>query len=191
MADAPAPMPAGGKRQEIIDRAYALFYDGGFHATGVDAVMADTGISKRTLYKYFPSKEHLIEAVLDHYGAQIDAKMVTPAFARSSDPRERILALFDVRREMMEANDCLGCLAMKAAQEYKGKHAGIEAIGLRASQFLEQSMAELCAAARLSDPAVRGRQIAMLLQGAVLTAQMRGDTSVFTDARAAAERLLA
>lgn len=179
------------KRQEIIDRAYALFYDGGFHATGIDKVMADSGISKRTLYKYFPSKEHLIEAVLEHYGEAVEAKMLKPAFARGDDPRMRILALFDIRRELMDANDCLGCLAMKAAQEYRGKHPGIEAIGQRASFFLEKTMIELCAAAGLSDPEVRGRQVSMLLQGAVLTSQVRGDTAVFADARAAAERLLA
>ena len=190
MADTSAQVP-GGKRQEIIDRAYALFYDGGFHATGVDAVMADTGISKRTLYKYFPSKEHLIEAVLEHYGHVVEAKVLEPAFARSSDPRGRILALFDVRREMMDGQDCLGCLAMKAAQEYRGKHAGIEAIGQKASFFIEEKLIELCAEAGLSDPDTRGRQISMLLQGAVLTSQVRGNSAVFADARAAAERLLA
>ncbi len=185
------PYETSSKRQEIIDRAYALFYDGGFHATGIDKVMADSGISKRTLYKYFPSKEHLIEAVLEHYGAAVETKMLEPAMARTADPRGRILALFDVRRELMDASDCLGCLAMKAAQEYRGRHAGIEAIGQRASVFIEHKMAELCAEAGLSDPAVRGRQVSMLLQGAVLTSQVRGDTAVFADARAAAERLLA
>ncbi len=179
------------KRQDIIDRAYALFYEGGFHATGIDKVMADSGISKRTLYKYFPSKEHLIEAVLEHYGETVEAKMLRPAFARAVDPRARILALFDVRKELMDGRDCIGCLAMKAAQEYRGKHAGIEAIGQRASFFLEKTLIELCAEAGLSDPEVRGRQISMLLQGAVLTSQVRGDTAVFADARAAAERLLA
>ena len=185
------PEKTSTKRQEIIDRAYALFYDGGFHATGIDKVMADSGISKRTLYKYFPSKEHLIEAVLEHYGEVVEARMLVPALARSDDPKARILALFDVRKELMDASDCLGCMAMKAAQEYRGKHAGIEAIGQRASFFIEKTIADLCREARLSDPDTRGRQVSMLLQGAVLTSQVRGDTAVFADARAAAERLLA
>ena len=72
------------KRQEIIDAAYRCFYDGGFHATGVDTVMADTGISKRTLYKYFPSKEHLIEAVLEHYGSGVEASLFGPAMTAST-----------------------------------------------------------------------------------------------------------
>ena len=107
MADTVAPT----KKQEIIAQAYDAFYDGGFHATGIDTVMANSGISKRTLYKYFPSKEDLIEAVLDQYGEDTDTYLFQPALARSADPREQILALFDVRREMMERT-CRGCLAM-------------------------------------------------------------------------------
>ncbi len=189
MADGAAPV-AAGKRQEIVEQAFRLFYDGGFHATGVDAVMAGTGISKRTLYKYFPSKEHLIEAVLDHYGDMIEANLFGPAMARGADPRQRILALFDIRREAMDSNNCLGCLAMKAAQEYKGRHAGIEAMGKRSSLAIETRLAAWCAEAGLVRPHETARQIALVLQGAVLTSQMRGDTEVFDDARAVVKKLL-
>lgn len=178
------------KRQEIIDQAYRLFYEGGFHATGVDAVMADTGISKRTLYKYFPSKEHLIEAVLDKYACDVDGLLLKPALERSKDPREQIRALFDIRREAMDNSKCQGCLAMKAAEEYAGKHEGITAIGARASLYLEQCLADLCAKAGLPDPALRGRQIGLLFQGAVQTSQVRCNTDAFDAAKAVLEMLL-
>ncbi|MEI9904639.1 MAG: TetR/AcrR family transcriptional regulator [Asticcacaulis sp.] len=190
MADTTAPL-TGGKRQDIIDQAYKLFYDGGFHATGVDAVMAGTGISKRTLYKYFPSKEHLIEAVLQHYGDNVEASLFAPALARSEDSRRQILAIFDVRRELMDSSSCLGCLAMKAAQEYKGRHAGIEAAGRRSSQMIEDRLDVLCRKAGLAQPRETARQIALVLQGAVLTSQIRGDTLVFDDAKAVVQKLLA
>ena len=178
------------KRQEIIDQAYRLFYAGGFHATGVDAVMADTGISKRTLYKYFPSKEHLIEAVLAKYGRDVDDMLLKPALARSSDPREQIRALFDVRREAMDGSKCQGCLAMKAADEYAGKHEGICAVGVQASLYLEQCLVDLCARAGVPNPALRGRQIGLLLQGAIQTSQVRGNTDTFDAAKAALEMFL-
>ena len=52
-----------GKKLEIVKYAFDRFYEAGFHATGMEAALVGSGISKRTLYKYFPSKEDLIEVV--------------------------------------------------------------------------------------------------------------------------------
>ena len=179
------------KKQEIIAQAYDAFYDGGFHATGIDTVMANSGISKRTLYKYFPSKEDLIEAVLEQYGADTDTYLFQPALARSDDPFMQILALFDVRREMMAKTACRGCLAMKAGQEYIGKHAGISARGRAASEYVEGRFIELCEKAGVKAAGDTGRQLNLLFQGAALTAQMQQDPSVFEVAKKAVHILLA
>ena len=187
MADTAAP---SSKRQEIVDQAYRLFYDGGFHATGVDAVMADTGISKRTLYKYFPSKEHLIEAVLEKYAGDVDGMLFRPALARSDDPRGQIRAIFDVRREAMDGNGYLGCLAAKAAGEYARKHDGITTTGVRASVYIEGRFVDLCEKAGMADAAMRGRQINLLFQGAIQTSQVRGTTETFDAAKSALELFL-
>lgn len=179
MAD--GSMPA--KKRDIIEKAYRAFYDGGFHATGVDAVMADSGISKRTLYKYFPSKEELIEAVLDRYGLDVEQSLFAPALARSSDPRARIHAVFDVRREQMLASGFQGCLAMRAAQEYAGRCGPIETRGQAAMRYIEHRFAQLCAEAGLGDPQTRGHEINNVFQGAVLVSQVRRDTEAFDAAR--------
>ncbi len=179
------------KKQEIIDQAYRLFYDGGFHATGVDTVMAGTGISKRTLYKYFPSKEHLIEAVLAKYAGDVSEMLFKAAAARSDDPRKQIRALFEVRREAMDGNACQGCLAVKAAGEYAGKHAGITHIGERSIREIEDRFIELCTRAGLADPVLRGRQINLLFQGTGLVAQLHGKTEAFDAALAALDMFLA
>src|ERR1700761_2119267 len=79
-----------GKKLEIVKYAFDRFYEGGFHATGVEAALAGSGISKRTIYKYFPSKEDLIEAVLKLYSAVILQQLFDPV-AAISDPREQII----------------------------------------------------------------------------------------------------
>ncbi len=187
MADAATPT----KKQEIIAQAYNAFYDGGFHATGIDTVMANSGISKRTLYKYFASKEDLIEAVLDQYGQDTDTHLFKPALSRSTDPYEQIAAIFDVRQEMMTQNFCRGCLAMKAGQEYIGKHEGIAARGRGASTYVENRFIALCEKAGLRQPRETGRQINLLFQGAALTGQMQQDPTVFDTAKKAVRILLA
>jgi len=171
------------KKQEIIDTAYRAFYDGGFQATGVDALMGDSGISKRTLYKYFSSKEDLIEAVLDRYGQDVEASLFVPAMARAKAPKDRIQAVFDVRREQMEAGGFHGCLAMRASQEYAGRCAPIETRGQTATRHIEQRFAQLCAEACLADPGELGREINNIFQGAVLLSQVWRSTQPFDAAK--------
>lgn len=173
------------KKLEIVKRAYDRFYDGGFHATGVDAVMADTGISKRTLYKYFGSKEELIEAVLDYYGVEISKALFGPAQSASERPREQILALFDTRELMISDSPVRGCLGIKASQEYVGKHQGIAERGKAFALYVEGKFVEICGAAGFPDPEKLGKQITTLFQGAVLLSQVYGDPSPFVTAKEA------
>src|SRR6201991_1312542 len=116
-----------GKRLEIVKYAFDRFYEGGFHATGMEAALAGSGISKRTIYKYFSSKEDLIEAVLRLYSEVIVHELFDPV-ANISDPKEQILAFFDLRKTTGRSLT-RGCLGMKAAQEYAGKHQDIVGLG--------------------------------------------------------------
>src|ERR1700756_3011012 len=86
-----------GKKLEIVKYAFDRFYEGGFHATGMEAALAGSGISKRTIYKYFSSKEDLIEAVLRLYSQVIVHELFDPV-ANISDPHEMIVAFFDVSK---------------------------------------------------------------------------------------------
>ena len=52
--------------QELLDSALDLFVEKGFAATKIDDVAARAGVSKGTVYLYFPSKEELLKAVIRH-----------------------------------------------------------------------------------------------------------------------------
>jgi AcrR family transcriptional regulator len=181
---------ASAKRQEIVKWAFERFYRGGFHATGIDTVMADSGISKRTLYKYFPSKEELIEAVLDHYSDEIAHELFDPVMAASDDPRQQIMAFFDIREALIHESLTNGCLGIKAAQEYVGIHEGIAA---RAKSFVQNNelrFIEICKRGGFVEPERLGKQINLLFQGSVLMSQVFGDNAAFASAKAAAAVLL-
>ncbi|MCW6511175.1 TetR/AcrR family transcriptional regulator [Lichenifustis flavocetrariae] len=180
----------GGKKLDIVKRAYDRFYDGGFHATGVDTVLADSGISKRTLYKHFPTKENLIEAVLHHYAAGVVQNLFAPVRAKGGDARAQIEAFFDLRAAMIDAQPARGCLGIKAAQEYAGRHAGIAAWGERAAREVESQFVRLCEEVGVAHPADLGRQINIVFQGTVVLAQALGDSSPFVQAKQAVATLL-
>lgn len=64
----------GERPQELLDAALALFVEKGFAATRSEEVAARAGVSKGTLYLYFPSKEELLKAVIrEHVSSQIAA----------------------------------------------------------------------------------------------------------------------
>ena len=60
---APATLPA---RERILLTAHDLFYRDGIRATGIDRVIAESGVAKKTFYRHFPSKSDLVEAYLDY-----------------------------------------------------------------------------------------------------------------------------
>ena len=57
-------------RERILLTAHALFYRDGIRATGVDRVIAESGVTKVTFYRHFPSKNHLVQAYLDYRHAR-------------------------------------------------------------------------------------------------------------------------
>ena len=72
------------KRQQLMETAYRLFNRHGFHATGIDRIWAEAGSTKRTLYRHFPTKDALIEAVLlsreQEFFALLEAKQYNYRF---------------------------------------------------------------------------------------------------------------
>jgi AcrR family transcriptional regulator len=180
------------KRDEIVRTAYETFYKHGFHATGIERLLADTGISKRTLYKHFRSKEDLIVAAIAHYQDTLFGAL--PGELRrlaGDDPKGQLLAIFDLRREAFEREDFTGCFAINAKVEFEGKHAGVETACVRFSRDLEMLMRELGELAGYSDPPQIARQLALLLEGTIIYAQIHRDASVAVTARDTAAAILA
>ena len=86
------------KRGELVQEALRIFYRDGFHATGMDLLSAETGISKTTMFKHFRSKEDLILAVLRLRDEQF-RNWLFRRMEQAGPPRAQLLAMFDALRE--------------------------------------------------------------------------------------------
>jgi AcrR family transcriptional regulator len=174
---------AAAMRQRILDTADRLFYGQGIRAVGVDTIAAEIGISKRTLYNYFPSKDDLIVAYL--------ARRNRPRTVSDLPPAEQILADFD-RLERSFASDIFrGCPFVNAVAELKEpKHAANQL----AIAFKEQRRAwfrDLLARLDAAHPDALAIQLQLLVDGAIAAAVVHGDPKVARAARDAARVLLA
>ena len=96
------------RRAEILDTATAVFAENGFAAADVQEIANKTGVGKGTVYRYFPSKEELFLAAVDH-GMRNLKLAVDAAAASAKQPLDRIaegvlayLTFFDDRPEIVE-----------------------------------------------------------------------------------------
>lgn len=115
------------KRDAILKAADALFARHGYGLTGVDALAAEAGVTKRTLYKQFGSKEALFAEWLRHRDVRTRGGLQHAIEAISNDPREQLLGLFTVLARLAEAPDFFGCPFSRALVELGS--AGSQAAG--------------------------------------------------------------
>src|SRR5271170_6246068 len=105
-----ASLPAKPSMKErILDTADRLFYLKGIRAIGVDTIAATIGISKRTLYNHFPSKDALIAAYLE--------RRCAPLPDSDKDPRQQILGAFDRLGKSFRRPGFRGCAFVNAVVE--------------------------------------------------------------------------
>ncbi len=172
-----APMAA-----RILAAADRLFYQKGIRAVGVDAVATEAGISKRSLYDTFASKDALVAAYL--------RQRIHPAPASDAPPAVQILALFDQLHARFASGDFRGCPFVNAVTELAEKCAVARAIAVHFKEQRRQQMVGLLARAGASDPCGLGNQIALLVEGAIASMLVRQDADVALQARAAAVVLM-
>jgi AcrR family transcriptional regulator len=173
--------PAKQAMQErILATADRLFYSQGIRAIGVDTVAAEIGISKRTLYNYFPSKDELVVAYLKR-------RYVVPK-PTDEPPLEQILAAFD-RLERGFANENFrGCRFVNAVTELG------ETVAKIAAEVKEQRrlwFRELLTRLNAADADCLATQLAILSEGAISAALVRRDPALARAAKAAAMVLMA
>ena len=105
------------KRQQLMATAYRLFNRHGFHATGIDRIWAEAGSTKRTLYRHFPTKDALIEAVLTARDVEFFALLDT-RLAGVSGREARLEALLDGFADWFGRSDFYGCNFINASAEF-------------------------------------------------------------------------
>lgn len=82
-------------KERILANFRELAFTTGFHAATVDELAARTGISKRTIYRYFSSKDEMVGAIMDDLMASVE-KSINRAVQSTDDPLEKILSLIKV-----------------------------------------------------------------------------------------------
>jgi TetR/AcrR family transcriptional repressor of nem operon len=172
--------------ERIVRTAAQLFWENGFHATGIKAVLEAAEATSGSLYFAFPGgKEALLHSVLDAYLEELDRAILGPAFARTADPVERVFAVLEVYREILGAFGCArGCPVGNLATEVSDRDPGARRRIARIFDRWAGAIADCLEEARDrlppdADPAALGRFVLTVMEGAVMQAKATRDLAPF------------
>lgn len=182
---------AAEKRQHIVETAYRLFKRYGFHATGIDRIIAEAGVAKMTVYRHFPSKDGLIVAVLDWRTERFEEELDRMVEA-APNAKEKIGAIFDWHERWFAQRDFRGCPFQHAIAEFGDRNHPVFKAAARQKTRLKQRMRGILAASMPSAEAKRAAAaLFMLIEGSTLLAEMGQGAVAIRNARLAAASLLA
>jgi AcrR family transcriptional regulator len=170
-------------QQRILEATDRLFYGQGIRAVGVDTIAAEVGISKRTLYNYFPSKDDLIVAYL--------TRRLQPTQASELPPVEQILGVFERLERSFASVTFRGCPFVNAVAELKEPGHAANRIALAFKEQRCSWFRDLLKQLDVDRPDVLAVQLQILVDGAISATLVRGDPKVARMAGEAARTLLA
>jgi AcrR family transcriptional regulator len=178
------------KRDQLIDTALELFSREGFHATGIDKILSESGVAKMTLYNHFKSKDELILAALRRRDETFRNWFMRTVEASALLPRDRLLAAFDVLEQWIHQEDFCGCTFINATAEYGERGDSIRGSCAEHKRLVLDYLEKLATAAGARDPAELAFALNLLAEGAIVTAQVLGSMDAATRAKRAAEILI-
>lgn len=160
------------RREHLIDTAIVLFGEHGYHATGIDTILARAGVSKKTLYHHFRSKDELILAALKKYDGLFRNDFMRQVEERAETPRDRLLAVYDVAAAWFEDSAFYGCMYINAMGEYSEPDTPLRQVCKEFKALMRRFIEDLCIQLGALDPAALAEELALLLEGAIVTAQV-------------------
>ena len=179
------------KRDELVRKALETFYRNGFHATGMDLVAAETGVSKTSIYKHFRTKEDLILAVLRLRDENFRNWLFRRMDELGDTPKDRLLAIYDALEEWFAERGFRGCMFIKASAEYQDPDHAIHAQSAEHKRLLLEHVAALTAEAGAAAPQALAQQLLLLKEGAIVMAVLGRGRDAAGDAKEAARSLMA
>lgn len=177
-------------RDRILNTARELFYRDGIHAVGVDTVVAQSGVAKTSLYRWFPSKDALVVAVLQKEAEDRWAGWDYTAARAGSEPRARLRAQLEGIVRYVTGPKYRGCPFMNVTAEFADPQHPARAVAREIMEELRRRVRALVEPLEVRNPDELTEQLVMLIDGAFSSAQVFGKQGPHQFLVAAADALV-
>ena len=173
-------------KERILKAATELFYSQGIRATGVNTIVKEANTTKMSLYKYFPSKDKLVVAFLRQRDADFTAWFVEQVNQKADTAQAKLLAIFDVIEEWMEIPEFRGCAFINAAAEFPVEGNPVHQVSAEFYDNFRSYITELAQECSAKSPEILALQLSLLIEGAIVSEQMKRHSGTAAHAKQAA-----
>lgn len=164
----------------ILAAAGTLFYHEGIRADGIDRIIEEAKVAKATLYRHFPSKDHLVAANLEARDERV-IQSLHEVLSAAASPREQIGSIFEELYEKAASPDFRGCAFALAVGEHGDPEKVSSVARLHKTMVRDVFVAVLANAASTSDLAAA--HLSLLYEGALATVAAGRDPKAVLVAR--------
>lgn len=177
-------------RQRIIETAERLFYAEGIRSVGIDRIIAEAAVAKMTLYNHFSSKDELILAVLEYREQQFDQFLQSAIERFMAGGLDRLHAFFAALREWFASPGFRGCSFINAVVELADADHPASRFATCHKQKFRQMLEGVLIESAGPEAAAAAPALAVLVEGAIVTAVMEGKPDAADIARDATISIL-
>ncbi|MEM9162712.1 MAG: TetR/AcrR family transcriptional regulator, partial [Cyanobacteria bacterium P01_F01_bin.4] len=152
-------------KEHILEVAGNLFYQHGIHAVGIDRVIAEAGIAKTSLYRYFSSKDELVKAYLQQRDERFWRELENALADCTNQPQAQLIGMIDWIAQLLEKPTCYGCPFLLTVSEFpEPEHPARQVIESH-KQRLCDHIATLAQLAKLKHPQALAGQLMLIIDG--------------------------
>ncbi len=176
-------------KKKLLDATERLIYAGGICATGMDLIVKSSGVARKTIYRYFRTKDELVAEALSKRDERWMRWFITES-SKVGTPADKLLATFDALEQWFFTPDFRGCAFINAAGEIGDASDPIRAVAKEHKVKLRNFLRQLAEEYGADDPDELATEFLILIDGAITVALVMGDKGAARSAQKLARKLL-
>ncbi len=177
-------------RTRLLETALRVFHREGFHATGIDRLLAEAKVSKKTLYSHFTSKDELILEVMRLRDTRFRGWLQDSVAARIAQGTPPYLALIDSLAEWVESPTFSGCLFINATAEYGASGNPVRIAAAEHKALVLAFLVALAQQAGAKDPVSTANILSLIKEGIIVSKQVSPACDPIATARMVVTQIL-
>jgi len=174
---------------KVLATAEHLIYHNGIHAMGMDLLVRSSGVARKSIYRYFTTKEEIAARALSARDIRWMNWFRTES-DKAATAEGQLLNMFGVLKAWFESEGFCGCAFINTAGEIGDPSSPVRQIARLHKQKLLDYILERCQQLPAQAPDALAKQLLILIDGAITLARVMGDYSAADSAREVANVLL-